>query len=131
MIQAAPYIVIGIFGTIALVLYIAGCAITKQWWPLFGIIPATLSCIFGISLSTKMGDDYVEDTEGCNIFTADSVLFYLLCSIVSCIALIAVFWHCGTIDGICFGFMMGGDAATAIGLIAFIILWGKAEGDGY
>ncbi|EAY11791.1 hypothetical protein TVAG_458630 [Trichomonas vaginalis G3] len=131
MIQAAPYIVIGIFGTIALVLFIAGCAITKTWWPLFGIIPATLSCIFGVSLSTKLGDDYVEDTEGCNIFTADSVLFYLVCSVVSTIALNVVFWHAGTINKKCFGFMIGGDVAVCIGFVVFMILYGKTEDDGY
>lgn len=129
MIQAAPYIVIGVFGTIAIVLYIAGCAITKTWWPMFGIIPAILSCVFGISLSTKLDDDGYKDDESCEIFTADSVLFYLCCSVVSCIALVVVFWHAGIINNKCLGFTLGGDAATTVGFIIFMILYNKIEGD--
>jgi hypothetical protein len=128
MISAAPYIVLGIFATISLVLYIAGCAISKEWYPMFTIIPAILCCIFALILLPMLEDNYYTDGT-CAVFTPDSTIFFLIFFIVSTIGLPCVFYHCGIIRGLCFGMTLGGDASVLIGFIIFVIVSKKTEGN--
>ena len=125
MIKAVPYIILGVFATIAIVLYIAGCAITKNWWLMFVIIPAIICCVLALILMPMLDDSYT--LEGCAVFTPDSTLFYLMFFIITAVGLPLVFYHCGTIKALCFGMNIGGDVAVLIGFIAFLITANKVD----
>ena len=125
MMRALPYILLGVFGAIAIVLYIAGCAITKNWWLLFTIFPAIITCVLAFILMPMLDDSYSQ--EGCAVFTPDSTMFYLMCAIVSTIGLPVVFYNCDIINATCFGMHMGGDAVIIIGFIAFMVISSKSE----
>lgn len=120
MIASAPYLVLGIFATISIVLYIAGCAISKEWWPMFTIIPAIICCILALILLPMLDDNY--STDGCAVFTPDSTIFFLVFFIVATIGLPCIFYHCGTIKSLCLGMTLGGDASVLIGFITFIVM---------
>ena len=119
MIKALPYIILGVFATVAIVLYISGCAITKDWLLMTVAIPAVITCILALILMPMLDSSY--SVEGCAIFTPDSTMFFLIAALVSTIALPCVFYHCKTVDSLCFGMHLGGDAVVLIGF--FVFLW--------
>lgn len=127
MIQAGPYIIIGVFGSIALALYIAGCAATGVWWAMFTVIHAALACIFAISYITKFHDSTFTHDYVCEVFTIDSLLFCLVFCFLSSIAFVTVLWHCTVVNYDCLWCVFGGDLSTFIGFVAFIHYYKKTR----
>lgn len=130
MIPAVPYIVLAVFGTISIVLYIAGCAITNNWWALFGILLQIIAIIFAIIFTHKLvEEDSWNDEKSCieHIFTVDSTLWFFMVFQCSAIGLCSVFYHCTTINLTCFLMQLGGDVAVIIGFIVYVILTGKVK----
>lgn len=121
-IQAVPLIVLAVFATCAIVLYIGSCAVLKNWYPLFILIPAVLTCVFAY-LFVKTGSGGLEG--GC--ISKDTWLFLTVCCIVSIIGLPLVLYHCDVIEWKCLVMQLCADVITAVGFIVFIVLSKKYE----
>ena len=126
--KATPFIVLGIFACISLILYLGGCGISGNWYPLFVLIPALFAIFFGYALSRTL-DDFYEKTSFIS-FTSDSAIFFLVCCAVVAIAMPFTFYHCGILDLFSLLMHIGGDVVSAIGAIAFIITY-KKYGNNY
>ena len=122
--RALPYIVLGIFTCLSLILYLSGCALSHNWYPLFVLFPALLACFF-VYAFTKTNDDSYQP--GCFSFTADSSIFLLICSIILAIGLPATFYRCKILDLFSLLMHFGGDLLTAIGIIVFSFMQRKTE----
>ena len=125
--RALPYLVFGIFATVSVVLYIAGCALCKNWYPMFVIFPAIVCCFFLYGFLRSIEDDY--EQEGCCSFTPDSSLFLLIFSIASAVMLPITFFRCGTIDLMSLLMHLGGDISVAIGFSLYLYLAKREEYD--
>ena len=127
--KAVPFIVLGIFACISLILYLAGCGISGNWYPLFVLIPAAIALFFAYALSRTL-DDYYEKTSVFS-FTSDSALFLLVCCAVVAIGLPFTFYRCGVLDLFSLLMHIGGDVAAAIGAVVFIVVLKKYNSYGY
>ena len=127
MIPALPYIILAIFSTIAIVLYIAGCAVTHNWWPLFGILMQIAAIIFFILFTSRIQASYVdEESWFARMFTEDSTIFFGVLFQSSAIGLVSIFFHCDTISRDCFLMQFFGDVALIIGFIVYVYLKTRA-----
>ena len=114
--QAIPLIVLGVFATVSIVLYIGGCAITKNWYPLFVAIPVLLLC----------GAAYLFVATGPNglqngWIRKDTYLFYTLFFATCIIGLPLVFYHCDVIGWKGLVVHIAGDVCSVAGFITFMI----------
>lgn len=117
--QALPYIILGAFLTIGTVLFIAGCAVSKNWWPMLSVIPGLFSLAF-VYWYMKFEDDSYEG--GCHP-TSDGIMFLLVLGIISIIAMPIVFNHIGILkDSFSLGMNYGGVAAYAVGFGVYMYL---------
>ena len=124
---AAPFITLGIFSTISLTLYIVGCVITKNWYPMFTIIPALFCLILALILMPLLDETNYSSQEGCAVFTADSTTFLLVVFGVSAVMLPIVFYHTNVINAVCLGMHLGGDASILIGFILYAYIDSKVN----
>ena len=123
---AVPYVVLGSFVTISTVLYIAGCAITKNWYPLLTLIPAAVA-IFCVYMFHNTSDEATWEG-GC--VSSDTWLFGLVAAITSMIAMPVMFYHIGILGGKGLAMHLAGDLSTTIGYFVFVYLR-KREEEGY
>ncbi|OHT01970.1 hypothetical protein TRFO_31042 [Tritrichomonas foetus] len=117
MVQAVPLVVLGVFATVSIVLFIGGCAITKNWYPLFIIIPAILTCVAAY-LFVVTGQGGLEG----GWISKDTYLFFVVVFGVSIIGLPLVFYHCSIINWKALAMHLAGDVATGIGFGLFVWL---------
>ena len=133
MIKAAPYIVLGIFATISIVLYIAGCAIDNNWYLLFSVFPLIFAIFFSICFATQItggeifGYEYSDGFCANHCLTIDFNIFAVVFFAVSTFGLPAIFYHCGTIGSFLFWMHLGGDISSLLMVISFIVLSKMAE----
>ena len=125
--RALPYLVFGVFATASVVLYISGCALSKNWYPMFTLFPAIVCCFFLYGFLRSIEDNY--EQEGCFSFTSDSSLFLLVFSIVSAVMLPITFYRCSTIDLKSLLMHLGGDISVAIGFSLYMYLAKREEYD--
>ena len=120
---AVPYVVLGTFVTISGLLYILGCTITHNWYPLLTLIPAAIA-IFCVFMFHRMTDDGSWEG-GC--ISSDTWMFCLVAGVTSMIAMPVMFKHVGLLDSTGLWLHLAGDAATAIGYFVFVYLHKKAN----
>ena len=124
---AVPYVMMGVFATISLCLYIGGCAITKNWLPLVCIIPALFVCFCAVMFVRTTKEGYCEGGK----ITNDAWLFYLCCGVISLIAMPLVFYHIKKLNATGLGMHLGGDVCTGIGFAVFLILNKKVDDNAF
>ena len=114
-----PLIVFSVAIVLGTTLYIVGCSITKNWYPMFVIFPALLLIFFAYMFISRIDEDnMVEGGWG----SADAWLFMAVFALTSFIALPLVFFHCRIINGTGLGLHLAGDVLYGIGFGLYIWL---------
>lgn len=119
---AVPFCTLGGFLTAGAALFIAGCSITKNWYPLLTLIPATLT-VFCLYMFHQTSDN---DYEG-GFVSSDTWFFGVTAGMTSMLAMPLMFKHIGLLDGVGLGMHLAGDAMVAIGYGVFMLLRKKEQ----
>ncbi|KAH0793735.1 vacuolar protein sorting-associated protein 55 [Histomonas meleagridis] len=119
MAGAIPLIAFTVAVVLGTVMYIVGCSLTNNWYPMFVIFPALLIIFFAYMFIRRIDEDnMVEGGWG----SADAWLFLSVFALASFIALPLVFFHCDIINGTGLGCHFAGDVLFGIGFGLFIWL---------
>ena len=112
--QVVPLIVIGIASVISVCLYLAGCLYSKEWIPLFSIIPAIFALMIAIYISS------IYDSQDNEIITLNASVFFLAVFLVIGIGLPILFYRLSKIGSYSLFMHLGGDLCAIIGFLLFI-----------
>lgn len=119
---AVPYCTLGGFIVAGAALYIAGCTITDNWYPMLTLIPAaiTIFCLYMFHVTRE------SDWDG-GFISNDTWVFGISAGVTSMLAMPIMFKHISLLDGTGLGLHLAGDAAMAIGYFGFVYLRKKEE----
>ena len=123
MAGALPLVVFAIALCVGATLYIAGCAVTKNWYPMLALFPALLLLFFAYMFMLNMDKE-----PGESWMSSNSWLFLTVAALVSVIGLPLVFFHCDLIGGKSLAMLLAADVAFGIGLGLYIYMSSKEEG---
>lgn len=123
---AVPMVVLGSFTVVCVALFVGGCVIYSNWYPLFVAIPALLACFCAYMFTAT------SEEGGCSggFISNDTWLFYTVMMVTSMIAMPLMFFHLGMLGGGALGMHLGGDVVMAAGFIIYMWLQKKID-DGY
>ncbi|KAH0789205.1 hypothetical protein GPJ56_006875 [Histomonas meleagridis] len=113
--QTIPYIILAFVLVVGLLMCIAGCAIDKCWYPFFSIIPGAIAIFLGYGFYVKSMDE-----NNLTWITLDGILFMIVISIVSLLALPLVLFHVDTIRTLSLCLNLGGLLVLIIGTGVFL-----------
>lgn len=124
--QTCTLIIFSVCAAACIALYCGGCAIEKNWYPMFVVIPCVLAIVFAY-LFMSTGEGGLEG--GC--ISKDTWLFCCICCIVSVIGLPLVLYHCDIIGWKGLVMQLCGDLVILIGFILYVVLSRTSSGIGY
>lgn len=119
---AVPIVIFAVALCVGATLYIAGCAVTKNWYPMLTLFPAIFLLFFAYMFVSHM-----ESMPGEGLMSSDSWLFLTVFALVSVIGMPLVFFHCGLIGGKSLGMHLAADVAFGIGFGVYVYLSLKEE----
>jgi len=122
--NAAPYVVLGIFLAIGICLMIGSGVSQGTWYSMYVAIPALLTVIshFGI---TSFEEDVLSDDIG--LMSVDSWYFCCAVCFTSCIGLPVIYYRLDWLTGLGLGLTIGGAFSILIGLMVSEHLRKKQE----
>ena len=91
--QALPFIILGVGLTAGIALIAGACAVAKNAWALFILIPAIIAVVVVVLLKNRDDSSYEE-----SIITSDALVFFLLLCLVSVFGIPSVLYHIGRIS---------------------------------
>lgn len=123
--QAWTIIILAATLTLAGVLYLLGCVLSKNWYPLFTIFPALLTLFFVYGFIQSEPSGGWSDSK----ISEDAWLFLLVFGITACIGLPCVLYHVRTLNATGFWLHFAGDIVVGIGVGVYIYLTRMGENE--
>lgn len=124
--QTISLIIFSVCAAVCIALYCGGCAIEKNWYPMFVVIPCVLAVVCAY-LFMATGEGGLEG----GFISKDTWLFLCVCCIISVIGLPLVLYHCKIIGWKGLVCQLCGDLAMVIGFVLYLVLSHKQSGIGY
>ena len=112
-----PYLVLAVFIVLSSILYIGGCAIDKNWYPLFEIFPSLLTCFFAYCFCQAEPSGSWSDSR----ISEDAWMFLTFFGITSTYAFPIILNRVGTLSWKGLTFQICGNVSTTAGFILYII----------
>lgn len=110
MIQAAPYILLGVFLTIELAMIIAGCLLDKNAYPIITLAPTIFALICQF-----LADTYSDGLHEEGLLTVDVFNYFLGVGLICSIGVPLILFHNKTIKEISLGIIIAGIVLQVIG----------------
>ena len=120
-----PYVIFSIFFVLCSVLYIGGCAIDKNWYPVINIIFAAFVLLGLIAFSNIEPSGSWSNS----IITENAIMFLIFTGICSFVAFPLVLYHVGTLGWKGLVFQMCGDLSALVGFGLFIFCLKQTSSD--
>jgi len=115
---ALPVVLLSVFVTVSVALFVTACAIWDEWLPLVSLVPMTLIGLFSYAFSRTLPDSECE----ASLITNHGWLFLILTAVTSLVAMPILFWHLGELKLGALAMHLAADVLLGISSLSFVLV---------